>query len=123
LIDVEAADLRRMCDVNIVGASLGMKHAFRTMRPSGPAGKGGAIVSVSSVAATIAFPGIAGYSATKSVVDRLTRVAATNRASSVVACASIASIPALCRPTSACSSPATLSQLDCIPALKQQSAT
>jgi 3alpha(or 20beta)-hydroxysteroid dehydrogenase len=28
------------------------------------------------VAATIAFPGIAGYSATKSAVDRLTRVAA-----------------------------------------------
>ena len=29
-----------------------------------------------SVAATIAFPGISGYSATKSAVDRLTRVAA-----------------------------------------------
>jgi 3alpha(or 20beta)-hydroxysteroid dehydrogenase len=76
LINVEAADLRRMCDVNIVGASLGMKHAFRAMRPEGPAGKGGAIVSISSVAATIAFPGIAGYSATKSGVDRLSRVAA-----------------------------------------------
>jgi 3alpha(or 20beta)-hydroxysteroid dehydrogenase len=76
LIDVQAADLRRMCDVNIVGASLGMKHAFRAMRPGGPAGKGGAIVSISSVAATIAFPGIAGYSATKSGVDRLTRVGA-----------------------------------------------
>ncbi|WP_158817668.1 SDR family NAD(P)-dependent oxidoreductase [Methylocapsa sp. S129] len=76
LINVEAADLRRMCDVNIVGASLGMKHAFRAMRPEGPAGKGGAIVSISSVAATIAFPGIAGYSATKSGVDRLTRVGA-----------------------------------------------
>lgn len=76
LINVEAADLRRMCDVNVVGASLGMKHAFRAMRPGGPAGKGGAIVSVSSVAATIAYPGIAGYSATKSGVDRLTRVGA-----------------------------------------------
>jgi 3alpha(or 20beta)-hydroxysteroid dehydrogenase len=76
LIDVKAADLRRMCDVNIVGASLGMKHAFRAMRPGGRAGKGGAVVSISSVAATIAFPGIAGYSATKSAVDRLTRVGA-----------------------------------------------
>jgi 3alpha(or 20beta)-hydroxysteroid dehydrogenase len=76
LIDFQAADLRRMCDVNIVGASLGMKHAFRAMRPGGPAGRGGAIVSISSVAATIAFPGIAGYSATKSGVDRLTRVGA-----------------------------------------------
>jgi len=76
VVDVEAADLRRMCDVNIVGACLGLKHAFRAMRPGGRAGKGGAVVSISSVAATIAFPGIAGYSATKSAVDRLTRVAA-----------------------------------------------
>ena len=76
LINVEAADLRRMCDVNLVGAALGIKHAFRAMRPNGPAGQGGAIVSISSVAATIAFPGIAGYSATKSGVDRLTRVGA-----------------------------------------------
>ena len=37
---------------------------------------GGAIINVASVAATIAFPGIAVYSATKSAVDRLTRVAA-----------------------------------------------
>ena len=71
-----ADDLRRMLDVNVVGTGLGLKHAFRTMRPGGAAGKGGAIVNISSVAATIAFPAIAGYSATKSAVDRLTRVAA-----------------------------------------------
>ena len=76
LIDVKPADLRRMCDVNVVGAALGIKHAFRAMRPGGAAGKGGAIVSISSVAATIAFPGIAGYSGTKSAVDRMTRVGA-----------------------------------------------
>ena len=33
------------------------------------------MVNIASVAATIAFPSIAGYSATKSAVDRLTRVA------------------------------------------------
>ena len=76
LIDTDAGDLRRMLDVNVVGAALGIKHAFRTMRPGGPAGRGGVIVNISSVAATIAFPGISGYSATKSAVDRLTRVAA-----------------------------------------------
>ena len=76
VIDVKAADLARMCAVNVVGVGLGMKHAFRAMKPGGAAGKGGAIVSISSVAATIAFPGIAGYSATKSGVDRMTRVAA-----------------------------------------------
>ena len=35
-----------------------------------------AVVNISSVAATIAFPSIAAYSATKSAVDRLTRVGA-----------------------------------------------
>ena len=76
VVDLKAEDLRRMCDVNIVGTGLGMKHAFRAMRPGGAAGAGGAIVNIASVAATIAFPAIAGYSGTKSAVDRMTRVAA-----------------------------------------------
>jgi 3alpha(or 20beta)-hydroxysteroid dehydrogenase len=76
IIDVKAEDLRRMCDVNIVGVALGMKHAFHAMRPGGAAGRGGAVVNLASVAATIAFPSIAGYSGTKSAVDRMTRVAA-----------------------------------------------
>jgi len=74
--DIDAAQLRTMLDVNIVGTALGLKHAFRAMKPGGAAGKGGSVVNISSVAATIAFPAIAGYSATKSGVDRLTRVAA-----------------------------------------------
>jgi NAD(P)-dependent dehydrogenase (short-subunit alcohol dehydrogenase family) len=76
IVDLDPKDVRLMLDVNVLGTSLGVKHAFRAMRPDGPAGQGGAVVNVSSVAATIAFPGIAGYSATKSAVDRLTRVAA-----------------------------------------------
>jgi len=76
VIDIEPQSLRKMLDVNIVGTCLGMKHAFRAMRPEGAAGKGGAVVNISSVAATIAFPSIAAYSGTKSAVDRMTRVAA-----------------------------------------------
>src|SRR5215207_7426706 len=76
LVDAEADDIRKMLEVNVLGTALGIKHGLRAMRPDGAAGKGGAIVNVSSVAATIAFPGISGYSATKSAVDRLTRVAA-----------------------------------------------
>ena len=76
IVDLDPKEVRSMLDVNVLGTGLGLKHAFRAMRPDGPAGKGGAVVNVSSVAATIAFPGIAGYSATKSAVDRLTRVAA-----------------------------------------------
>jgi len=74
--EIKAEDARRMCDVNIVGTVLGMKHAFRAMRPGGAAGKGGAVVNIASVAATIAFPSIAVYSGTKSAVDRMTRVGA-----------------------------------------------
>jgi 3alpha(or 20beta)-hydroxysteroid dehydrogenase len=76
LVDTRAEDARRMLEVNVLGTTLGLKHGFRAMRPGGAAGEGGAIVNVASVAATIAFPGIAVYSATKSAVDRLTRVAA-----------------------------------------------
>lgn len=74
--ELDPADVRKMLDVNVLGTALGVKHAFRAMRPGGPAGAGGAVINIASVAATIAFPGIAGYSATKSAVDRLTRVAA-----------------------------------------------
>lgn len=76
IADLDPADIRRMLDVNVLGTALGVKHAFRAMRPGGAAGRGGAIVNTSSVAATIAWPSISIYSATKSAVDRLTRVAA-----------------------------------------------
>lgn len=76
LVDVEPAAVRRMLEINLLGTTLGLKHAFRTMRPGGAAGRGGTVINVASVAATIAFPGIAVYSATKSGVDRLTRVGA-----------------------------------------------
>ena len=76
VVDLDPADVRRMLEINVLGTALGLKHAFRAMRPGGPAGSGGSVVNISSVAATIPFPGIAGYSATKSAVDRLTRVAA-----------------------------------------------
>jgi NAD(P)-dependent dehydrogenase (short-subunit alcohol dehydrogenase family) len=70
LIDLDAAAARKQLEVNLLGTALGIKHAFRNMRA------GGVVINVASVAATIAFPGIGVYSATKSGVDRLTRVAA-----------------------------------------------
>jgi 3alpha(or 20beta)-hydroxysteroid dehydrogenase len=76
ITEVEPADIRRMLDVNVLGTALGLKHGLRAMRPGGAAGAGGSIINIASVAATIAFPGISIYSATKSAVDRLTRVAA-----------------------------------------------
>src|SRR5262245_57324867 len=76
LVDLDAAHASKMLEINLLGTALGIKHAFRTMRPGGAAGNGGVVINVASVAATIAFPGIAIYSATKSGADRLTRVAA-----------------------------------------------
>lgn len=76
ITDVRAEDVMKMLSVNILGTTLGIKHGLRAMRPGGAAGKGGGIINISSVAATIAFPAISVYSATKSAVDRLTRVAA-----------------------------------------------
>ncbi|SFR25736.1 NAD(P)-dependent dehydrogenase, short-chain alcohol dehydrogenase family [Lentzea waywayandensis] len=76
ITELDPADIRKMLDVNVLGTALGMKHGLRAMRPGGAAGNGGSIISVASVAATIAFPGISVYSATKSAIDRLTRVAA-----------------------------------------------
>jgi 3alpha(or 20beta)-hydroxysteroid dehydrogenase len=75
-VDLDPTTALKQLEVNLLGTALGIKHAFRTMRPGGAAGAGGTVINVSSVAATIAFPGIAMYSATKSGVDRLTRVAA-----------------------------------------------
>jgi NAD(P)-dependent dehydrogenase (short-subunit alcohol dehydrogenase family) len=76
IVDLDPTAVRKQLDVNLLGTALGIKHAFRAMRPGGAAGGGGVVINVASVAATIAFPGIAIYSATKSGVDRLTRVAA-----------------------------------------------
>ncbi|KXO99018.1 SDR family NAD(P)-dependent oxidoreductase [Tsukamurella pseudospumae] len=76
LTEISVDDVRRQLDVNVLGTALGLKHGLRAMRPGGATGAGGAIVNVASVAATIAFPGIAIYSATKSAIDRMTRVAA-----------------------------------------------
>lgn len=77
LVDTDPDQVRAMLEVNVLGTMLGLKHGLRAMRPGGAAGGGGTIINIASVAATIAFPAIAGYSATKSAVDRLTRVAAT----------------------------------------------
>ena len=67
-------DLPRSKVGKVLKKEIRAKNAFRAMKPDGAAGKGGAVVNVASVAATIAFPGIAGDNATKSAVDRLTRV-------------------------------------------------
>lgn len=69
-------DFRRVMDVNVTGVFLGLKHAVRTMAPGGAAGKGGAIVNMSSVAGLIGTTGHISYHASKGAVRLLTKAAA-----------------------------------------------
>ncbi|MFG2954133.1 SDR family oxidoreductase [Streptomyces sp. NPDC048291] len=69
LADAEAADLRRVVEVNLLGALLCSRRAARLMAARGS----GAIVNVSSAAATLGSPGeYVHYAATKAAVDALT---------------------------------------------------
>ncbi|MFG2039743.1 SDR family NAD(P)-dependent oxidoreductase [Dactylosporangium sp. NPDC048998] len=67
LADVKADELRRVMDVNVIGAFLCARQAARVMT------RGGAIVNVSSTAATLGSPGnYIHYAASKAAVDALT---------------------------------------------------
>jgi NAD(P)-dependent dehydrogenase (short-subunit alcohol dehydrogenase family) len=61
---------------------LNVRAPFRLIREAAPAlaERGGAVVNVSSVAGTRAFPGLAAYCVSKAAVDQLTRVAALDLA-------------------------------------------
>src|SRR2546430_16935268 len=45
VIDLNPQNVLRMLEVNVLGTALGIKHAFRAIRPGGAAGKGGAVVN------------------------------------------------------------------------------
>ncbi|WP_328892282.1 SDR family NAD(P)-dependent oxidoreductase [Streptomyces sp. NBC_00236] len=69
LADADAAGLRRALDVNVVGYLLCARRAVRDMSRSG----GGAIVNMSSAAATLGSPGeYIHYAAAKAAVDTMT---------------------------------------------------
>ncbi|MFD3875065.1 SDR family NAD(P)-dependent oxidoreductase [Streptomyces sp. NPDC058623] len=69
LVDARTEDLRRVVEVNLLGYLLCCRRAARDMAEGG----GGAIVNVSSAAATLGGPGdYVHYAATKAAVDTLT---------------------------------------------------
>jgi len=76
LVDLDIARARRLIDINVNGVLLGHKYAAKAMRPGGAAGRGGAIVNLSSVAGLIGTPGLGAYSASKGAVRLLTKAAA-----------------------------------------------
>ncbi|MFC3227843.1 glucose 1-dehydrogenase [Marinibaculum pumilum] len=76
LADLDVAAARQLLDVNVLGVLIGHKHAIRAMRPGGPAGRGGSIVNLSSVAGLVGTPGLGTYSASKGGVRLLSKAAA-----------------------------------------------
>jgi len=76
LADCELADFQRTMSINVDGVFLGIKHAIRSMRPGGTAGKGGSIVNLSSVAGLIGMPTLGAYCASKGAVRLLSKAAA-----------------------------------------------
>lgn len=67
LADTRTEDLRRLIDVNVVGALMCARMAARSLS------RGGSIVNVSSAAATLGSPGeYVHYAASKGAVDALT---------------------------------------------------
>jgi NAD(P)-dependent dehydrogenase (short-subunit alcohol dehydrogenase family) len=72
LADMDAARIRRIFDVNTVGAYLCAREAARRMSTN-RGGKGGAIVNVSSVAARLGGPNeYVDYAGAKGAIDTLT---------------------------------------------------
>jgi NAD(P)-dependent dehydrogenase (short-subunit alcohol dehydrogenase family) len=70
--EMSAARIRRLFEVNVVGAFVCAREAVRRMSPR-HGGAGGAIVNVSSVAARVSSPEIyVDYAATKAAIDNLT---------------------------------------------------
>jgi NAD(P)-dependent dehydrogenase (short-subunit alcohol dehydrogenase family) len=65
----DAAGLRRMLDVNLMGMFFGAKHAVRAMKETG----GGAIVNWSSLAGLIPSPNSGAYAMTKAAVAMMTQ--------------------------------------------------
>ncbi|MBW6532521.1 SDR family oxidoreductase [Sphingomonas sp. RRHST34] len=70
IAELDAADWRRLLDVNLVGAALFTGHALRRMRP------GGCVVNVASVHARRTSALVAPYAAAKAALVSLTRSAA-----------------------------------------------
>jgi len=80
MVDCELDDFRRVLSVNADGCFLGTKWAMRTMRPGGAAGRGGAVINLSSVAGLVGVVGLGAYCAAKGAVRLLTKSAAIESA-------------------------------------------
>ena len=77
LEETSEEDFDQIHAVNVEGAFLGVKHAFRAFAA---AGKAGVIVNVSSLMGLVGYPEATAYCATKGAVTGMTRAAALDGA-------------------------------------------
>jgi NAD(P)-dependent dehydrogenase (short-subunit alcohol dehydrogenase family) len=75
LLETDEADIRRVFDINFIGATLMLQAAATAMAKTG-----GSIVNVTSRAALVGIPGMAVYGASKGALQALTRAAAVELA-------------------------------------------
>lgn len=76
LSDTSLEIFEKVMQVNSTGTFLGMKTAVEAMKPGGSAGKGGAIVNLSSIAGLSGFAGVTAYCASKGAVRLMTKAVA-----------------------------------------------
>lgn len=76
IMETSFEDWRNLHSVNLDGVFLGLKFAVEAMMPGGPAGRGGSIVNMSSIAGLIGFPFMSAYCSSKGAVRNLSKAVA-----------------------------------------------
>ena len=76
ILETSLQDWRNLHSVNLDGVFLGLKYAVKAMMPGGPAGRGGSIVNMSSIAGLIGFPFMSAYCSSKGAVRNLSKAVA-----------------------------------------------
>jgi NAD(P)-dependent dehydrogenase (short-subunit alcohol dehydrogenase family) len=87
LEDLSFDDWRRVVDVNLTGAFLCTREAFRVMKDQDP--RGGRIINNGSISAHVPRPNSAPYTATKHAITGLTKSAALDGRKYDIACGQI----------------------------------
>ena len=85
--ELEVDEWRRVVDVNLTGAFLCVREAFRVMRAQTP--QGGRIINNGSISAAVPRPWSAPYTATKHAITGLTKSASLDGRAFGIACGQI----------------------------------
>ena len=85
LEELEPDDFRAVFELNVVAPLVVMQTALPLLRANG----GGAVVNVSSATSLRAIPGLGGYAATKSALNKLSQIARIEWAESAITVSSV----------------------------------